>query len=259
MSRRVVVLAGSAALTWACASTSNRRTAPTARRPGRGSDPSTSTPAHDPDWVRTESAHSGTTAWRIPAARLAAEEDLAGDADRASVLTGQPVGLHLSNTLGPVTLMAYRLGYCVPITLRPADATDRLVLVSAVTSCQAYDKWGCSSLYKAHDGSFATRARAVSFDRPYDRRGASHVLNHDIGPIRLAESVGLDLDYRTSWNLHDQPHVLALARGVVRLGPTLRSNGRGPTREGPSRSGNLDWIGASPMTSTRTGGPVAFA
>jgi hypothetical protein len=158
VSLRVVVLAGSAALTWACASTSNRRTAPTARRPDRGSDPSTSTPAHDPDWVRTESAHSGTTAWRIPAARLAAEEDLAGDAHRAGVLTGRPVGLHLSNTLGPVTLTAYRLGYYVPITLRPADATDRLVLVSAVTSCQAYDKWGCSSLYNARDGSF-TRLR----------------------------------------------------------------------------------------------------
>lgn len=280
MSRRVVILAGSVALASACAGTSKRRTTPTAGDSAGGPTPSTSTPAHDPDWVRAENAHGGTTAWRIPAARLASEEDLAGYADRVSVLPGEPFGLHLSSTLGPVSVTAFRLGFyegagarevwrsgrlpateqrppsidrlgtvcCawpvtttvstegwpegsyllhlqagglaryVPITLRSADASDRLVLVSAVTSYQAYNEWGGYSLYKGPDGSFATRARAVSYDRPYDRSGASHVLNHELGPIRLAESVGLDLAYQTSWDLHDQPHVLARARGVVSLG-----------------------------------------
>lgn len=276
----MVILAGSAALASDCAGTSKRRTTPAARDSAGATTPPTSTQAHDPDWVRAENAGGGTTAWRLPAARLASEEDLAGYADRVSVLAGEPFGLHLSSTLGPVTVTAYRLGYyegagarevwrsgglpatgqrppsidrlgtvrCawpvtttvstegwpegsyllhlqagglaryVPITLRSADATDRLVLVSAVTGYQAYNQWGGHSLHKGPDGSFGTRARAVSFDRPYDRSGASHVLNHEVGPIRLAESVGLDLAYQTSWDLHNQPHVLARARGVVSLG-----------------------------------------
>ena len=51
----------------------------------------------------------------------------------------------------------------VPLTVRSTETRGRLVLVSAVASYQAYNQWGGHSLYKGPDGTFGTRARAVSF------------------------------------------------------------------------------------------------
>jgi hypothetical protein len=230
--------------------------------------------------VRAENARTGSRAWRIPAAQVAGEQDLAGYTDTVSVVPGEDVPLRLSSDLGPVTVTAYRLGYyggagarsvwrsppisvgrqaapttdalgtvrCawpvttrvatagwpegsyllrldaggkaryVPLTLRSTSTRGRLVLVSAVTSYQAYNQWGGHSLYKGPDGTFGTRARAVSFDRPYDKIGALQVLNFEIGPVQLAEKLGLDLAYLTSWELHHDPSALAGAAGVVSLG-----------------------------------------
>ena len=244
---------------------------------GTGAPP---TPGHDANWVRAENARPGTRAWRIPGARVAAEQDLGGYTDSVSVAPGQPAVLRLSSGIGPVTVTAYRLGHyggagarrvwaseplrvtrqtrptadplgtvrCswpvttqidtagwpegsyllrldaggraryVPLTVRSTSTRGRLVLVSATTSYQAYNQWGGYSLYKGPDGSFGTRARVVSFDRPYDLEGARQVLNFEIGPVQAAERLGLDLAYLTSWELHHEPGVLAGSAGVVSLG-----------------------------------------
>src|SRR5258707_300683 len=56
----------------------------------------------------------------------------------------------------------------VPLTLRATTARGAVVLVDADTTWQAYNAWGGYSLYHGPDGGRADRARAVSFDRPYD-------------------------------------------------------------------------------------------
>jgi hypothetical protein len=54
----------------------------------------------------------------------------------------------------------------VPLTVRSTATAGRVVLVQAVTTWQAYNDWGGSSLYRGPDGQPASRSYAVSFDRP---------------------------------------------------------------------------------------------
>jgi hypothetical protein len=106
----------------------------------------------------------------------------------------------------------------VPLTVRSSTTAGRLVVVSAVLTHQAYNAWGGYSLYKGPDGSFATRAHAVSFDRPYDGNGAPKMLQYEQGAILVAEGLDVDLAYVTAWDLNHDPGLLAGARGVVSLG-----------------------------------------
>jgi hypothetical protein len=55
----------------------------------------------------------------------------------------------------------------VPLTIRDDTSHAALVVQNAVTTWQAYNRWGGRSLYVGPDGSLATRSRVVSFDRPY--------------------------------------------------------------------------------------------
>lgn len=105
-----------------------------------------------------------------------------------------------------------------PLTVRTADPRGRLVLVNAVTTWQAYNQWGGHSLYKGPDKSFGARSRGVSFDRPYDASGAGRLLSDEGSTIALAESLGLDLAYTTSVDLHADPASVGGAAGVVSLG-----------------------------------------
>ena len=134
-----------------------------------------------------------------------------------------------------------------PLTVRTADPKDRLVLVNAVTTWQAYNQWGGNSLYKGPDGSFGTRSRGVSFDRPYNSNGASRLMREEAPTIALAESLGLDLAYTTSVDVHQDPSSLLGASGVVSLGhdeywtvPTRRAVER--ARDSGS---NLAFLGAN--------------
>ncbi|GAA2743683.1 hypothetical protein GCM10009868_18430 [Terrabacter aerolatus] len=106
----------------------------------------------------------------------------------------------------------------VPMVVRSRTTAGRLVLVSAVTTHQAYNQWGGYSLYKGPDKSFATRASAVTFDRPYDRNGAPLVLAYEQGVVLVAEGLDLDLAYVTSVDLHREPDLLAGAHGLVSPG-----------------------------------------
>jgi hypothetical protein len=75
--------------------------------PGRSTTPSTSP---DQPWTVTENARPGTADWRIPDASVASDTELAGYADRTSVLPGEAFGLYVTSTLGDVTVSAYRVG-----------------------------------------------------------------------------------------------------------------------------------------------------
>jgi N,N-dimethylformamidase beta subunit-like protein len=112
----------------------------------------------------------------------------------------------------------------VPLAVRGGSAAGRVVLVQAVTTWQAYSDWGGYTLYRGPDGGFADRARAVSFDRPYDdssssdRDGAGQFPHRELPALALAERLGLPLEYVTDVDLQADRHLLDGARGVVTMG-----------------------------------------
>lgn len=107
----------------------------------------------------------------------------------------------------------------VPLTVRAASAAGRVVLINAVTTWQAYNLWGCCDLYQGGDGSFASRSRAVSFDRPYAAEdGAGKFLVDELPVLVEAERLRLPLAYVTDVDLERDPHVLDGARAAISLG-----------------------------------------
>jgi hypothetical protein len=109
----------------------------------------------------------------------------------------------------------------VPLTVATPDNTGRIVIVNAVTTWQAYNRWGGYSLYAAATGRYPDRSRAVSFDRPYqarDMQGAGDFLYFERPLVQFAERTGLPLGYATDVDLHATPHLLDGARAMVTLG-----------------------------------------
>ena len=105
----------------------------------------------------------------------------------------------------------------VPITLRSRSTAGKVVLLTGVTTWQAYNLWGGYDLYDGPHG-FRDRSYAVSFDRPYDQTGAALFLYFDQPPVALAESTGVPLAYETDLDLDKHPGLLAGARAVISLG-----------------------------------------
>jgi len=93
----------------------------------------------------------------------------------------------------------------VPFTVRERVPRAPVLLVSAVTTWQAYNLWGGRSLYRGPSpvpcDICATRSRAVSFDRPYRWPGAGGIFNGELQTIELLESRGIDAAYATSVDL----------------------------------------------------------
>jgi N,N-dimethylformamidase beta subunit-like, C-terminal len=109
----------------------------------------------------------------------------------------------------------------VPVTVRSATAAGAVVIVNDVTTWQAYNMWGGYDLYSG-PGGFAGRARAVSFDRPYDANsydnGAEWFMSFDQPAIVLAERAGVPLAYETDVDMNEHPGLLSGARAVISLG-----------------------------------------
>ncbi|HKC28442.1 MAG TPA: N,N-dimethylformamidase beta subunit family domain-containing protein, partial [Jatrophihabitans sp.] len=118
----------------------------------------------------------------------------------------------------------------VPLAVRTPSAAGRVVLISPVTTWQAYNMWGGRDLYQGSDGSFDTRSRAVSFDRPYQLgAGAADFVRGELPVLAEAERLRLPLDYVTDIDLEQNPHLLDGARAVISMGhdeywsPRMRS------------------------------------
>lgn len=105
----------------------------------------------------------------------------------------------------------------VPITVRSPSTAGQVVLISDVTTWQAYNLWGGYDLYGGPQG-FADRSRQVSFDRPYADDGAEWFLSFDQAAISLAERSGVPLAYETDVDLDKNPGILNEARAVISLG-----------------------------------------
>jgi hypothetical protein len=129
--------------------------------------------------------------------------------------TGWPEGTYLIRLSASTGAQRY-----VPLTVRSARTTGRVVLVNAVATWQAYNTWGGHSLYQGPGGKadYARRSLAAGCDRPYDRDGAPLLLTYEQPAIALAERLALPLAYLTSMDIDADPHVLAGARAVVSLG-----------------------------------------
>ncbi|WP_255450328.1 N,N-dimethylformamidase beta subunit family domain-containing protein [Skermania sp. ID1734] len=108
----------------------------------------------------------------------------------------------------------------VPLTIRAPSNKGRIVIVNAVTTWQAYNRWGGYSLYDSPSGSKARRSRAVSFDRPYQSQtmqGAGDFLYFELPFVLFAERSGHRLGYATDVDLATDPHLLDGAAAVITL------------------------------------------
>jgi hypothetical protein len=136
----------------------------------------------------------------------------------------------------------------VPLTVRAPSASGRVVLISPVTTWQAYNLWGCCDLYQGGNGSFGSRSRAVTFDRPYlAERGAGQFIRSELSVVAEAERLRLPLDYVTDVDLDLHPGLLTGARAVVSMGhdeywsPAMRSALERALRDGT----NVAFLGAN--------------
>jgi hypothetical protein len=107
----------------------------------------------------------------------------------------------------------------VPLIVRATSAAGRVVLISPTTTWQAYNLWGCCDLYEGGDGAFATRSRAVSFDRPYlAEHGTGDFIRGELSVLAEADRLRLPLDFVTDVDLEQYPDLLAGAKAVVSMG-----------------------------------------
>ena len=93
----------------------------------------------------------------------------------------------------------------VPLVIRDDGSTAPLLMQSAVTTWQAYNSWGGTNLYTGVNGSSETRARVVSFDRPYGGNGSGEFLGREFEFIWFLERLGHDVTYWTDIDLDAQP------------------------------------------------------
>ncbi len=90
---------------------SSRNTTRGGAAPTRGTSAASTGTAPATGWILQENARPGDRGWRVGRSLTAGDHDLAGFADRVSARPGDQVTLHVSSTLGPVRLTAYRLGW----------------------------------------------------------------------------------------------------------------------------------------------------
>jgi hypothetical protein len=116
-------------------------------------------------------------------------------------LRGWPPGMYLFRLVSASNWQQW-----IPFVVRQAnESTSAYVLMSAVTTYQAYNTWGGWSLYKDESGANAKRATIVSFDRPYVQtweQGAADFFGNEFPVLYDMERLGLDLDYWTDIDLH---------------------------------------------------------
>ncbi|MGW2987085.1 N,N-dimethylformamidase beta subunit family domain-containing protein [Streptomyces goshikiensis] len=107
----------------------------------------------------------------------------------------------------------------VPLTVRSATTAGRTVVVNAVATWQAYNRWGGYGSYDGPSGGYASRSLAVSFDRPYEYDdGAGLFLTYEAPLIALAERLGIPLAYATTTDVAREKRLLEGAAAVLSLG-----------------------------------------
>ena len=136
----------------------------------------------------------------------------------------------------------------VPLVIDSPSVAGRVVLISPVTSYQAYNLWGGYDLYNGPDHSYGSRARVVSFDRPYSGSdGAGDFFRLEQPVVSYAERLGLPVAYLTSTDLDLGQHALDGAAAAVSEGhdeywsPAMRATMTRARDQGT----NLAFLGAN--------------
>jgi hypothetical protein len=139
-----------------------------------------------------------------------------------------PAGAYLLKLVGPGGEQGF-----VPLCVRDDASQSAILLMHGVTSWQAYNRWGGYSLYYGNrggalsytqnpaGGTYADRARIVSYDRPYSHdwaSGAADFVGNEFPVVFQAEELGLDVSYWTDVDLHERPGLLANHRAMFSLG-----------------------------------------
>ena len=106
----------------------------------------------------------------------------------------------------------------VPLVVRDDASRAALLVQSSVTTWQAYNEWGGSSLYADARAGKSGRADVVTFDRPYYRKGSGEFFGREFELVQFVERLGLDVTYWTDIDLHATPEQAANHRAVVSLG-----------------------------------------
>ncbi len=89
----------------------------------------------------------------------------------------------------------------VPITIFDSQIKSEVTFISSILTWQAYNQWGGYSLYKGPDSHRATRSTIASFNRPYDGDGSGQFRYMEYPIIKIAERLGLDMNYITDLEL----------------------------------------------------------
>ncbi len=142
----------------------------------------------------------------------------------------------------------------VPLTVRDDTSMASYVMQNSVTTWQAYNLWGDYSLYYGRTSTggsnFASRARVVSFDRPYPQtwaQGAADFVGNELPLLMHLESLGLDLTYWTDVDLHARPQLLMNHKCLFSLGHDEYWSQ--PMRQGAEQANaagvNLAFLGAN--------------
>ena len=139
-----------------------------------------------------------------------------------------PPGVYLLKLVGATGEQGF-----VPLCIRDDESKAAVLIMQGVTSWQAYNRWGGYSLYYGNKGgalsyiqspgggTYADRARIVSYDRPYSHdwaSGASDFVGNELPVVMQAEQLGLDVSYWTDIDLHERPELLASHHALVTLG-----------------------------------------
>jgi len=89
----------------------------------------------------------------------------------------------------------------VPLTVFNPNIKSSITFLSSVLTWQAYNHWGGYSLYKGANYTRTTRSNVVSFNRPYDGDGAGEFRYLEYPILKLAEKLGIDMNYITDLEL----------------------------------------------------------
>jgi Carbohydrate binding module (family 35) len=89
----------------------------------------------------------------------------------------------------------------IMFVVRDDSRNTDLLMQAGVTTYQAYNNWGGTSLYG--DPALGTHAYKVSFNRPYaNNRGAGFASAWELNTLRFLEREGYDVAYSTNLDTH---------------------------------------------------------
>jgi hypothetical protein len=109
-------------------------------------------------------------------------------------------------------------GSFVPLVVRDDGSEAPLLVQSSVTTFQAYNGWGGANHYTGAGLRAETRARVISFDRPYGGNGSGEFFGREFEFVYFVERLGLDVTYWTDIDLHERAELALKRRAVVSLG-----------------------------------------